>query len=325
MFDVLFLAYDDNANTGLRFWKCARHLGLNAAMFKGKRHDLGYPEQAPLHPSLSNGPIYSSPVTVLAPGIESMINHSRVIHLVASTYPVCGVDWSKKNVIVHHGGTVYRQNPKECNDIFNQFAKKTLIQCPDLLGLGAVNENLIYYPVDTKELRPAYHIRGENVTVGHFPSNPVKGTAAIETTIRRLIAEGLKINYIGSSSRVPWKENLERMAKCDIIIEGCNTHQNGKVYGEWGNTALEASALGCAVVTHCLSKIKYENEFGELGLVVANNTDDLALAIKNLVSDEDYLLKVKHRCRKWAVKNHSIPATAMRLWELMWKEYFEAI
>lgn len=317
--DVLFLCWDDNANTGYRFWMCAKYLGLNAVMFKGKQHDFGYPAQAPLHPSLSSLPICAAPVTVMAPGLESLINNSHVIHMIASTYPMAAVNWAKKNVVVQHGGTVYRQNPGACNSLFNQFAKKTVIQCPDLMGLGAVNEKWIYYPVDTVNIKPDFRKKGEKIIVGHFPSNPiVKGTAEIEMVIRRLITEGFPVEYVGSTKRVLWLENLQRMAQCDIIIEGCNAYQGDKVYGEWGNTALEASALGCAVITHCLSKDKYEKEFGELGPIIANNPGELKSV---LLKTHDWTFQ-KKRCRKWVINNHSIPATANRLWDLVYKDFF---
>lgn len=317
--DVLFLCWDDNANTGYRFWQCAKYLGLNSVMFKGKAHSFGYPAQAPLHPSLTNMPICSAPITVMAPGLESLISRSNVVHLIASTYPMSAVDFKKKNVVVQHGGTVYRQNPGACNELFNQFAKKTIIQCPDLLGLGAVNESWIYYPVDTALLKPNYETKGEkgDVVIGHFPSNADnKGTELIERVVRRLQSKGLPIKYVGSTKKVPWPENLNRIAQCDVIIEGCNTHQDNKVYGEWANTALEAAALGCAVITHCLSKDKYELEFGELGPVIANNETELENAIVNIRPDYG------KKCREWAVRNHSIPATANRLWDLVYKDFF---
>lgn len=320
--DVLFLAYDDNANTGYRFMQCARHLGLQAVMFKGKRHPFGYPVQAPVLPLLSHT-LYDAPTTVLAPGLESLIESARVVHLIASTIPVCKVKWG--NVVVQHGGTVYRQFPGECNSVFNQIASHTIIQCPDLLGLGAKNEHWIYYPVDTNLIRPDFSPKGRPAVVGHFPSNAdVKGWSAVERVCRKLQDEGV-IKWVGSTERVNWKANLDRMRACDIIVEGCNAHQGTKAYGEWGNTALEACALGCAVVTHCLSQDKYRETYGcELGFTVANDEQALGPALRhlaNLHSNGD-LRDEKERGRKWVEQNHSIPATANRLWDEVYKEFF---
>lgn len=320
--DVLFLCWDDNANTMYRFWQCAKYLGLNSVMFKGKPHAFGYPQQAPIHPSLTGRPISMSPTTIPAPGIESLIDSAHVIHLGASTYPLAAINWKNKNVVVQHGGTVYRQQPDLCNAVFNQIAKTSIIQCPDLLGLGSINEQWIYYPVDTAKLKPDFSPKGDVPVIGHFPSNAkVKGTETIERVLSDLAHDGLKFVYVGSSERVPWAENLKRMSQCDIIIEGCNESQDGKRYGEWGNTALEAAALGCAVITHCLSWDKYSEEFGDFGPYKANSAIELESAIRHILSG-DNIQKTKRRCRKWVEKSHSIPVTANRLWDLVYKDYF---
>jgi hypothetical protein len=319
--DVLFLCYDDNANTGFRFFQCAKYLGLNAVMFKGKVHPF-YSVQAPLHPSLSNTPISTSPIMVPAPGLESLVLSSHVVHLIASTYPIMAVDWKKVNVVVQHGGTVYRQNPKACNNAFNPMAKKTVIQCPDLLDLGAKDEEWIYYPVDMNLFKHDFSMKDPyNIVVGHFPSNvDNKGTDRIESAIKFAKNAGAPIEYVGDTNRVSWRQNLKRMAQCDVIVEGCNASQQGKVYGEWGNTALEASSLGCGVITHSLSYKRYHKEFGDFAPLIANDTDSL---IKRLVGlDRKNVQELKEKCYKWAVKKHSIPVTANRLWDRVYKDFF---
>lgn len=321
--DVLFIAWDDFANTGFRFWQCAKYLGLNSLMVKGKSHAFGYPAQAPVHPSLASAPICQYPLTVMAPGLESLMASARVIHLIASTYPLVAFNWANANVVVQHGGSVYRQNPQSCNDVFNHIAKKTVIQCPDLLGLGAKNESWIYYPVDTHLLKPDFSAKGEIPVVGHFPSNPkVKGTEAVEQALAELHAEGLKFTYVGSKDIVAWPENLKRVAGCDIIVEGCETKQGDKVYGEWGNAALEASALGCAVFTHCLHQEQYQSEFGEAGPCFHTDKESLKANLRQYIVSWEKIRDLKHRCRKWVEEKHSIPVTANRLWDKVYGDFF---
>jgi hypothetical protein len=323
--DVLFLTYDDNCNTGYRFWMCAKYLGLNAVMFKGKPHPFGYPMQAPIHPSLANKPVSASPTMVPAGGIESLIHSAKVVHLIASFYPIAAINWKGSFVVAQHGGTVYRQNPEECNNVFEQIGvRHNIIQCPDLLGLGAKNESWIYYPVDTVKLQPDFSRKNpEKLVIGHFPSNAeVKGTSTIERVLSELMSRYPgKFEYIGSREQVSWSHNLDRMRKCDIYIEGCNASQGDKVYGEWANAGLEASALGCAVITHCLSKDKYEAEFGKLGPIIANDETELAQAVSSLLEMDD-ITPIKKRCREWAENNHSIPVTANRLWDKVYKNFF---
>jgi Zn-dependent protease with chaperone function len=114
------------------------------------------------------------------------------------------------------------------------------------------------------------------------------------------------------------------MRACDIIVEGCNANQGTKAYGEWGNTALEACALGCAVVTHCLSQDKYREAYGcELGFTVANDEQALESALRRMADmPANDLMSEKERGRKWVEQHHSIPATANRLWDEVYKEFF---
>jgi hypothetical protein len=324
--DVLMIAYDDFANTMFRFWMCAKHLGLNAIAIKGVQHPFRYPFQAPLHPSLMNTPINAAPLTVMAPGLEHMIESSRVIHLFTSTYPMCAAKWDKHPVIVQHGGTYYRQNPGALNKFFNGFTQQSIIQCPDLLGLGAKNETLIYYPVDTNIIRPDFSRKNpDKLVVGHFPSNPeVKGTETIYNAVKDIPG----IEYVGAKpgevwALKPWTENLKRFLKCDVIIETCAPEQNGKPFGEWGNTALEAAASGCIVVSNCTHKDIYEREYGALGLHVANSGWELNREIYRLTTlMGDRVLAEKKACCEWATNNHSIPVTAERLWNRVYSRYF---
>ena len=249
---------------------------------------------------------------------------ARVIHLIASTYPLVPFDWQKANVVVQHGGSVYRQNPQACNAVFNQFAKKTVIQCPDLLGLGAKNESWIYYPVDTHLLRPDFSDKGKVAPIiGHFPSNPkVKGTEAVEQALAELHGEGFKFDYVGSREIVSWPDNLKRVAGCDIIVEGCENKQGDKAYGEWGNAALEASALGCAVFTHCIHQEQYRSEFGEAGPVFHTDKESLKANLREYIGSWEAIRALKQKCRKWVEEKHSIPATANRLWDKVYKDFF---
>jgi hypothetical protein len=319
MLDVLFLCWDDNSNTGWKFLQCARYLGLNAVMFKGKPHPFNYPNQAPVLPQLSSPPIAGAPITVMAPGIEPLINSAHVVHLIASTYPMAAVEWGKINVVVQHGGTAYRQNPEDCNHIFNQMANKTIVQTPDLMGLGANNESLILFPVDTDKIQPDFRQKGDKPIVGHFPSNPdVKGSFEIEQVLQGIDGIKLVIDY----HRVSWEDNLKRMAKCDIIIDGCSPEQNGKPYGAFGNQTLEAAALGCSVITHCVNEGDYNAEYGDLVPHVSNTPEELRDYVKAVAGDLEWIQKHKERCREWVEKCHSIPATANRLYDKVYKDFF---
>ena len=329
--DVLMLTKSDWANTGWRFMKCLQLLGLKVKFFKGRGHWAGYPEQAKIHPAIAKrtaGRGHSWNI----PELKKLAESAHVIHYIASTFINTGADLSKKHVVVQHGGTIFRKSSAKVNKRFNHIIDAAIIQCPDLLGLGAKNEHLIYYPVDTKLLTPDYAQRGEKIIIGHFPRSPgIKGTANIVQAIKIVEADmsiNTKFKYIGlrnpnKQARMPWKKHLNRVRGCDIIIETCNLKQREMKYGEWANTSLEAASLGKLVISNTLSADIYAREYGNLGIHVANNVSELVAQITRLVKfNKEQLLVEKKKSRAWVVNNHSLEANAIRLWERVYCNFF---
>jgi hypothetical protein len=292
-------------------------LGLNALMIKANPHPFMYPEQAIVHPSFMgvDDPRY--------PRIEDMVAGAKVVHFIGSTAVAGFLKREGQHVVVQHGGTIYRESHGQINDHFNQYADAAIIQCPDLLGLGAKNEHLIYYPVDTEFIQPDYKRRAEKLIIGHFPSNPdVKGTKLIEDVIFSLRNSplGEKFRYVGDCRQVSWVDNLKRMRECDVIIETCNTTLNGNKYGEWGNTALEASALGKVVITNSLSEDIYMKEYGSCTLRIANDAEQLEKTLTNVIGySDDVLQAAKVTSRQWVELKHSMKATSERIWHKVYK------
>ena len=91
------------------------------------------------------------------PELKFFVENARVVHFRDSMLIDTGFDLTKKPVVVQHGGRSYRIAHEILNTLFNEFADAALIQMPDLLGLGAKNEHLIYYPVQTDRLKPKYN------------------------------------------------------------------------------------------------------------------------------------------------------------------------
>jgi len=337
MIDVLMLARNDWANTGYRFSKCLELLGLRVLYLKGCEHRFGYPQQAPVDVSLSR--MYEKyPVKVSAPHFGSLARAANTLHYIATSFIDTGIDLTEKNVVVQHGGSTYRIEPDRANETFNSFASAAIIQCPDLLNLGAKNEHLIYYPVDTHLIQPHYRTDAGKITIGHFPSSPQnKGTAKILEVIEKMrqdpsISE--KFEYVGVTNphgtghQVSWEQNIERMRNCDIIIE---THQpslnldgrGSKVFGEWGNTAIEGASLGKSVITNSLTTDYYSQEYGDMGLHIANDEEDLVSNLYELVHmGRQKVLEDGEKTREWVVNNHSMEATALRLWNRIYSNFF---
>ena len=315
-YDVLVICENDWSNSGWRYSKCLRSIGLNVIGMKMNPHPFFYPEALPTYPNLQNETI------------QRLVNESHVVVLHNTTF-IQGIDFSRAIVVAQHGGTVYRQHHDEVNATINPIAQATVIQCPDLLGLGAKNEHWVSFPVDTDFLQPVPYDKKNTLTFGHFPSNhTVKGTAAICKVVDSI--KDPRFKYIGlrpenaKKNIKTWNENLNRLAACDVYLESLSPTQGKKVYGEFGNQALEAAAMGKIVITNCVHKELYEKEFGKLGLIVANTEEELRAAIDTVLGMSAQKIAAKRKAmRDWVVSNHSISAVGQRLWGKVYRNLFE--
>lgn len=333
--DVLYVTLNDWSNTGYRFCKCLRSLGLDVVGLKGNDHSMRYPEQMETSEKISKAKVVDNyPVIVSARDMRGMAEKAHVIHFSSSTFVDVGVDLRDKFVVVNHGGRVYRKHPDASNEVFNHFADKTLIQCPDLLGKGAVSEELVYYPVDTDYIQPCYCQKSDKIRIGHFPSSTeAKGTGTILGAIATIGADPKykdRFEYIGwtdtrkRGSFVPWEEQLRLYKECDILIETINPTLNGTHFGAWGNTAIEAAASGCVVITNDLYQDVYQEEYGDVcALNIANDGEQLLSQLKRLVAMEpDELLEAKKDTRCWVKDLHGMEATAHRLKNKIYDNFF---
>lgn len=325
---ILALTYNDWANTGYRFVRCLRLLGLDVTYYKGRPHKFGYGDEAPIHPDLANGIVMSHyPVAILCKELKEEIEAADIIHFFASTMVVSGADLTGKKIVVNHGGSTFRIGTDAVKAAFNPYVDYSIIQCPDLLGLGAKNEALIYYPVDTDFLQPDYEGH-EKIVIGHWPSSPHnKGTKEIVEVIERLEKDPSvrdRFVYVGQrvieKQTIPWPEHIGRVRKCDVIIESMQPDIDGRRFGEWGNQALEAAAMGKVVITNMLSLDTYRKEYGDCPLLIANDPAQLESQIRAVVTAPPEVTRVhKERMRAWAVEKHSMEATAQRLWDKVYR------
>ena len=327
MIDVLMLAKNDWCNTGYRFSKCLEMQGLNVRFIKAYSHPACYPIEGQVDSKIRGTELHN----IKAPHLKGLAEEAKVIHYIGSTFIDTGVDLNKKNVVIQHGGTTYRQH---FSRYLHPFDYATIIQTPDLLGFGAKNETWISFPVDTETLLPDYSFKDQKILIGHSPSNPsVKGSKTILNVIRKLEKDselsklfkyiGFEYNEVDKNGNVKtkkWNDYLNVLRECDIYIEACNLKQGKKVYGEWGNTAVEAASLGKVVVTHSLNRNLYEKEYGPLALYIANDEYEIETAIRHLLSrSKMQIYKEKILTRRWVEKYHSMQAISDRLWKKVYE------
>lgn len=325
-FDVLMLAFNDWANTGYRTMKCLESLGLKVLGFKGLPHPFCYPHQLTILPELMDG---GSEVKIVGQ-VDSVILRelaaaSKVMHFISSSGVDLGIDLRKKKVVMQHGGMAYRNNSKYLNPAYNQFVTKTVVQMPDLLGLGAKDEELIYFPVDTEYLQPDWKFkRNGKLRIGHFPTSyKTKGTEVILKVINSLpTSYSERFEFITKEEGIRlWFDQIEAMRQCDVVIDVFKPTWDGKQYGEWGNVSFEAAALGKIVITMSQRKEIYQKEYGNLELMIANTEEELTERLEEIIESSDSdLIDKANATRNWVVEKHSIQATAQRWWDKVYKE-----
>jgi hypothetical protein len=220
---------------------------------------------------------------------------------------------ANKKIIVWYTGTEYRQNSDALNLKFNPIVNKSIIALGEFEKLGAKNLEYVVGAINVNKFFPQYS-KNSVRTIGHFPSNEkVKGTSNIDEVIAKLKRK-YTFNYAMSLNKVNYSQQISRMTNCDIYVEMCSVEQNGKPYGSWGITALEAAAMGKIVVTNSLYTDLYSRVYRECSLQISNTKDELYNKLEQLLllSDAD-LLNLKMQTRKWVENNHSYHATGTKM------------
>ena len=206
-----------------------------------------------------------------------------------------------KRVFVYHTGTPYRMEPKRMNELWNPVVERVFIDSPEFYILGGKNVTYIATAIDTSKI-PYSPSGNKKIVFGHYPSIPeVKGTDKIVEMMRK---HRVKFNY--SVHRVASEENLKRMKFCDVYIELFAPMQGEKIYGSFGVTAFEASAMGKQVITNSVIHQVYTHTYGSDELLIANTEQEFHSAIERARS---FNPNDGERIRQWIEDKHSLKAT----------------
>lgn len=229
---ILLASSVDYSNLIANQANALRSIGVDAVDVTLNRHELKYPTQSRV---------------VSRQELSDLTRRAEVVIIGHSCPTILNLNKCKRYA-VYHSGTRYRNNPEHFNKLFRG-AFVSLSDQTEFMSLG--NHRYIVSAIDPSLYQPVKRKPGKRkLIVGHFPSNPeVKGTADI---IRML--EPFKNDFeirIGTNV-LPYEKNLERIREVDIYIELFKPELNGKPYGCFGVTALEAAMMGRTVITQDL-------------------------------------------------------------------------
>lgn len=306
---VINISHEDFANFSYLNSLALKSVGVDCTAFILKKHPFGYARQAMVAP-LERIRIECEKADVI-----------QVMH-------TCGTMWdivkhfrnTNKKIVVWHTGTRYRTGFEKHNERWNGLAHKQVCALTEFLTLGCENPTYISVTVEMDLIAPDY-TTGEHLRFAHFPSNAiVKGTDTINRMINEVWREvkNKKFHYKFDTNKVDAQSQIQRMNECDVYIEMFALENEGKPYGSFGTTALEAAALGKIVITNHLGIETYKQYYGDCKLIIANSEQQFKFVIKGLLDwSKEQIVKRKQQTRLWAENTHSKIATGTRTLEML--------
>jgi len=296
---VIFLAARDYANVGWAYMQALKSVGIDVQGFKIASHPFGYANEMNVITSGKH------------PEVQKLVDSSDIIQIIYSSLGKMDININlNNNIVIHHGGSAYRKCFASLNGFWNCRAKAAIIETPDLLHLGAKNEQYITSPIDTDMLSPKFYDGNHPLRIAHYSSSPfirTKGTGVIINILNNLKKE-FDFDIHTSNKQVSWRDNIERVSKCDIYID-----QLSKA-GEYGVSTKEAAALGKIVISSHMGVAEYNKVFGDTKVVVSNTPKDLENNLKWLLSQSpENIRRIQQETRNWIVAKHSYVPIGHRL------------
>lgn len=306
------IAGDDWGNTGFSYLRSLQSIGEEVRGIKAAPHPW-YKEQLP---------ILDDPHAFSTVAQDQVRLSDVVIYIHSMTFPddpsLLLPTLTEKTVLVHHGGTAYRQNHDEVDAYWSSLASGLLIDTLDLLSLNPapLPRLLLPTPVDTSALTPGLRPHSSHKLIGHYPSSAlVKGSSDILSALDEWFQDTPHSNwsYEVRDWPVSHEAQIERLRSCSLYIDQLAPTQNDKPMGIHGIVTREAAALGIPVITNQHNDDLYRKLLGDHPLIIANTKDELVAALHNLTSPLSPLDEIGHRHRAWVERNHSYQEAGRRL------------
>lgn len=177
--------------------------------------------------------------------VQRLAQEADVIHLNNSWRP-----WQKlglriqKPMLLHHHGTLFRDNPREQLDRARQIGA---IQCVSTVDLMRVAPSVLHWMPTAYNIDELQHLRRKyqrepdgRIRVVHAPTNRLfKSSDELEAAVRSLQDEGLPIDLITVEGR-KWDDCMAIKATADIYFD--------QVKLGYGCNAVEAWGMGIPVI-----------------------------------------------------------------------------
>ncbi|MGL4598536.1 MAG: glycosyltransferase family 2 protein [Bacteroidia bacterium] len=172
-----------------------------------------------------------------------------------------------------------------------------------------------HYIVSAVEEMPvAVTPKRDKLVIGHFPSKSsiqdVKGTVKIMEMLKPF-ANKFEIRI--GTNHVSHSENIRRMADVDIYVELFQPTLEGRQYGCFGVTAIEAAMMGKAVITMDMEFKTHIKTYGPHPFLLANTEGDFDMILRSIHDfgiDQEFI-------HDTSVEYYSFEATGKRLKKIL--------
>jgi len=212
----------------------------------------------------------------------------------------------KGKVIVTHTGTRYREQHESLDVLFGD-----TLAFSDQSEFFVINPKLKYI-VSPVEFELAPTIKDKPIKFAHYPSNTdVKGTVKIMEMMEQFSSQ---CDFKVGSNLVDHYFQLERIAKCDVYIELFKPELNGRPYGCFGVTGLEAASMGKVVLTNNLYPKVYTDAYGVCPMTTLNTESNFMSYVRQFLKlDVEFIRQIQVQNYELMKENHSYIATGNRI------------
>ena len=244
--------------------------------------------------------------------VRKLAQEADLIHLTndVKAYFQLRLGKSRKPAVLHHHGTLFRNNPARMLSEARRFGMVQAVSTIDLLRPSPDELHWLptAYDLDDMAAIRAEHRRPEDgrLVIASAPTNrEIKSTEALEAAVRQLQAEGLPVDLLLIEGRT-WTECLRQKATADIYFD--------QVKLGYGCNAIEAWGMGIPVVAGAddWTLDRMRQVLGKLPFHVATETT-IAERLRELVEDAKLRKAVATAGQRHAERFHSEKAAVERL------------
>jgi hypothetical protein len=193
-----------------------------------------------------------------------------------------------------------RAKSEEVQRIFAQLGARAVIPCPSLTPHLIEQFSQSYFCTRQRIYLPDFTLRYPDPARGkpvvlHAPSwRLLKGTAAVQSAVEELQRRSVQFEY-KQIENMPHEQAMETMADCDVYVDQL-------IIGSHGLAALEAMALGKAVV--CYIKPSMRDKYPPELPIVSADPQSLPDVLAELLSDRGRIADLGRRGRAYVEKYH---------------------